>query len=463
MAGAGAGPDGQRRGAGPDGRRGGAGPGSPPGHAVAAPRAGRLLSVDLARLVALLGMFASHLVLPLRADAPGGVDGLFQVVAGRSSALFALLAGVSLAIVTRDLHAAGRSTASGRTPSTSARRGPSTSAGSSGGPTSAGGRSGPASHRRRLLVRAAAVGTIGLLLGLLDSGIAVILVYYAVLFCCALPVLTWRAPALAALAVGWGLLSPLVSMLIRPALPPTTYQIPSLVSLRDPVRLLSELVVTGYYPVLTWATYLFAGLAVGRLLAPGGTALSDARVPARRGALLTLLGLTLAALPLAASRLITGSEQVRQVLVETSGSGSWETLAVDLRRGFYGVHPEGSPWWLGVWVPHSGSITDLAHTTGCALLVLGLCWWAVRLLPRLPWSLLAGAGAMTLTLYSLHVVVLGSPAGEPGRALARGSDSALALHVTLALAIGVVFAVLRRPGPVEQGVRWLTTSLAPPK
>ncbi|QFG67976.1 heparan-alpha-glucosaminide N-acetyltransferase domain-containing protein [Ornithinimicrobium pratense] len=392
------------------------------------------MSVDLARLLALLGMFASHLILPLRADA--GVDGLFQVVAGRSSALFALLAGVSLAIVTRDLHAGGGGPAGSRTAN-------------------------PAWHRHRLLVRAAAVGAVGLVLGLLDSGIAVILVYYAVLFCCALPVLTWRAPALAALAMTWGLVSPLLSMMARPALPSTTYQVPSLVSLRDPVQLLSELLVTGYYPVLTWATYLFAGLAVGRLLAPGGTVLSDARVSSRLGAILTLLGLLLAAVPLVVSRMLTGSEQVRQALVETSGAASWTHLSVELRSGFYGVHPEGTSWWLGVWVPHSGSIADLAHTTGCALLALGLCWWAVRLLPRLPWQLVAGAGAMTLTLYTLHVAVLGSPWGEPGRALARGSQTALVLHAALALMVGVVFAALRRPGPLEHGLRWLTAVAVP--
>lgn len=415
---------------------------------MAARRGGRLLSVDLARLLALLGMFASHLILPLRADAPGGVDGLFQVVAGRSSALFALLAGVSLAIVTRNLHAGGSGAAGRRTTRSDTAGHPTTDA---------------AWHRRRLLVRAAAVGAIGLVLGLLDSGIAVILVYYAALFCCALPVLAWRAPSLAALAVGWGLLSPLLSMVLRPALPPTTYQVPSLFSLLDPVRLFSELVVTGYYPVLTWATYLFAGLAVGRLLAPGGTVLSDARVPRRQGAMLTMLGLSLAALPLAVSRLLTGSEQVRRALVETSGNGSWPQLSVELRRGFYGVHPEGSSWWLGVWVPHSGSIADLAHTTGCALLVLGLCWWAVRLLPRLPWQLLAGAGAMTLTLYTLHVAILGSPLGEPGRALARGSQTALALHTAISLMIGVAFAVLRRPGPLEHALRRLTTQAVPPR
>lgn len=384
--------------------------------------------MDLARLLALLGMFVTHLVIPVPGDGPGGVDGLFQLAAGRSSALFALLAGVSLAIVTRGL-LAGR----------------------------------PRGHRRRLVVRAGAIAALGLALGLLDSGIAVILVYYGVLFCCALPVLTWRAPALAALAVGWGLLSPVASLLVRPALPPTTYQVPSLLSLLDPGQLLTELLVTGYYPVLTWATYLFAGLAVGRLLAPGGTVLADDRVPVRLGLGLTGVGLVLAVVPLVVSRALTGRADVRQALVDSAGAGGWDQLAVDLRRGLYGVHPEGSSWWLGVWAPHSGSVADLAHTTGTALLVLGLCWAVVRLLPGLPWRLLAGAGAMTLTLYTLHVVVLGSPLGDPGEPLARGTEHAVLWHTALALAVGAAFAAARRPGPLEDGVRRLTALAGPPR
>lgn len=381
-------------------------------------RGGRLLAVDLARLVALLGMFATHLIVPVPSSDRGGVDGLFQLAAGRSSALFALLAGVSLALVTRRVVSGG--------------------------------------VRGRLLVRAAAIAGIGLLLGLLESGVAVILVYYGVLFCCALPVLTWRAPALAALAVAWGLLSPVLSLLLRPFLPYPTYQVPSVLSLQDPGQLLSELLVTGYYPVLTWATYLFAGLAVGRLLAPRGAVLSDHTVPPRLGAGLVLVGLGLATASLVLSERLTSSRGIRQTLLETSTGGTWGTLAVEMRRGFYGVHPEGSAWWLGVWAPHSGSIVDLAHTTGSALLVLGLSWAAVRLLPQLPWRLISGAGAMTLTLYTAHVLVLGSPLGEPGGALARGSERALLLHSTLALVIGGCFAYLRRSGPLEQGVRWLT-------
>ena len=41
----------------------------------------RVVGVDLARTVALLGMFAAHLVSPVEPGAPGGVDPLFQGIA----------------------------------------------------------------------------------------------------------------------------------------------------------------------------------------------------------------------------------------------------------------------------------------------------------------------------------------------------------------------------------------------
>src|SRR5699024_9291881 len=101
------------------------------------------------------------------------LSGWFQLTSGRSAALFAVLAGVSIALVTRDR--ADRSV-----------------------------------HRPRvaLLVRAVVIAVLGLLLGAPDSGLAVILTYYGVLFLVAVPVITWSARSLALLALGWGLLSP---------------------------------------------------------------------------------------------------------------------------------------------------------------------------------------------------------------------------------------------------------------
>lgn len=364
---------------------------------------GRIVGVDLARALALLGMFAAHLVHPDDPEAPGGVDPLFQVVAGRSSALFALLAGVGIVLAARSV---GRH---------------------------------PWGARGRLLVRALCIAVIGLALGGLDSGLAVILTYYGVLFCCALPVLHWRARSLGLLALAWGLLSPVVSMWLRSDRPRPSPLVPSLELLGQPLTLAQDLLLTGYYPVLTWATYLFAGMAIGRL---------DLR---RHGGRLALAGAWLAALALAVSALVTRSPGVRAELLADPRQpvSSWAELDTQLRHGLYGTHPTESPWWLGVWAPHSGSIVDLAHTIGTALVVLGLCLWLVALFPRAPWRVLGGAGAMTLTLYTVHVVVQSSPLGATGGIV-------LAVHSAVALLVGAIFALAGLRGPLEAAVTGAT-------
>jgi len=57
---------------------------------------GRVVGLDVARCVALLGMIVTH-VLPAADE--NGVTVAQQVAGGRASALFAVLAGVSLAIM----------------------------------------------------------------------------------------------------------------------------------------------------------------------------------------------------------------------------------------------------------------------------------------------------------------------------------------------------------------------------
>ncbi|ANS78465.1 Putative membrane protein [Serinicoccus hydrothermalis] len=382
---------------------------------------GRLVGVDLARTLALLGMFAAHLAEQEGAG-PGGVSPLFQVVAGRSSALFAVLAGVSLVL------AAPREAVLAD----------------------------PGAYRRRILVRSSLVGGLGLVLGTPSSGIAVILTYYGVLFCSALPVLSWRARPLALLALAWGVASPVASLLLRPLLPDPTLAVPSLTTLlTQPVQLLGELLVTGYYPVLTWATYLFAGMAVGRVLQARG---DGARVTRP----LVLAGGGLAVLALAASALLTRTEQVRTSLLASVGlgPGDWALLDHERRLGFYGVFPEGSAWWLGVWAPHSGSVVDLAHTTGSALLVLGCCLVLVRTLTALPWPLLAGAGRATLTLYSAHVILLATPLGDEG-VFARHTSTGLLAHSLVALLVGAALVAGHRRGPLEALVGGVVSSIRP--
>ncbi len=118
----------------------------------------------------------------------------------------------------------------------------------------------------RLVVRAVLIGALGLLLGLVPSGIAVILAYYGVLFLLALPFLGLRARSLAALAVVWVLVVARGLAWLRAVTCPSTWSAaltPD--SLLTPHLLLNELLLVGYYPAAVWLAYLLAGMAMGRL------------------------------------------------------------------------------------------------------------------------------------------------------------------------------------------------------
>ncbi|MGY1821776.1 heparan-alpha-glucosaminide N-acetyltransferase domain-containing protein [Geodermatophilus sp. SYSU D00079] len=181
---------------------------------------GRIAGLDVARGLAVLGMFGAHL---------GTIEDLSwspstwpAVVEGRSSVLFATLAGVSIALL-------------------------------SGGVTPASGRE-LARARTRILVRAAWVFAIGGVLEVLGTFVAVILGVYAVLFVLALPFLRW--------ARRWLLLLAGVIALAGPFL---VLEIGQWVTAQDRSRsALAALTVTGTYPALIWWAFVLVGLAVGR-------------------------------------------------------------------------------------------------------------------------------------------------------------------------------------------------------
>ena len=213
----------------------------------AAPDRRRLVGIDVARGLALLAMMAVHVV---PATTGGRLDPLHVAFGGRASALFAVLAGVSLALV------AGRE----RPPV-----GPDRWA-----------------DVRGLLARAGVVAFVGMTLGSISTSIAVILVNYAALFVVATAFLGLRARVLWPLAGAWLLLAPVASHLLRQHLPPGPGAVPSWLGLLDPVAFGTELLVTGYYPVLTWTGYLPARPRPRpqRVAAPGRGA---ARAARRRG------------------------------------------------------------------------------------------------------------------------------------------------------------------------------------
>jgi uncharacterized membrane protein YeiB len=373
------------------------------GATTAAPAERRLRGVDAARGVALLGMMTVH-VLPLV-----GFAGLVHsVAAGRSAALFATLAGVGLALA-------------------------------SGGPTPPTGAD-LWRARRATLARGAVVAVIGLTLGGLPTPAAVILAYYAVLFAVAVFVLGWPARRLAIAAVVAGLGTPVLSHLLRQEYgrPPGSNL--SWSSLADPGGTLVTLLLTGYYPVLTWTTYLFAGLAVGRL------PLRRPDVAARVAAVGAAVAAAAALGSWVAVRLAGGEASLAaRVSPDSSVWGRGEEL---FDESFYGTTPVTSWWFLGVPAPHSGSIPDLLHTTGVALAVLGLALLAARRWSRLVLPL-ALVGSMTLTLYTLHVVTL----GVTRTAFADPDAIAWPLllsHVVVAAVVAAVWRLQGLRGPFEE-------------
>lgn len=380
---------------------------------------GRLVGIDVARCLALLGMAATHVLVPR--DPDGSLAFGQALAGGRASALFAVLAGVSIALVTgRGRPVAGASRAR----------------------VSAG-----------LVVRAVLVAALGLLLGTVDSGIAVILTYYGVLFLLALPFVGLSARALALLAAAWLVVAPVVSHLVRPALPERQYSSPTWGQLvADPGGLLAELTFTGYYPAVPWLAYVLAGMAVGRLdLASRRTA-----------ALLAAGGAVAAVAATVVSRTLTAVTPVQQALLAGPPAQDADAAALldRIAAGLPGTTPTGGAWqWLLVVAPHTATPFDLLQTIGSALLVIGVALLAVPVASataRRAVAVFFGAGAMTLTLYSLHVV------SRSRTLLPDGLRDSYLFHVLLLLGIGSVFAAASARGPLERLVGAASRAVARP-
>ena len=189
----------------------------------------RVIGVDIARGLAVLGMFGAHVGVQQSFDWLEPLTWL-DVVNGRSSILFAVLAGVSIAII------------SGRRNGTGARE-----------PLD-----GVAlvQARVRILVRAGLIFAIGAVLELLGTPVAVILPYYAVLFVMSLPFLRWPPRRLFVLAGLVAVIMPVVVFI--PRLPEQAIGF-------GPGQVLVDLLVTGFYPCLVWIAFVLAGIGVGRL------------------------------------------------------------------------------------------------------------------------------------------------------------------------------------------------------
>ena len=373
----------------------------------------RLRGIDAARGLALLGMMATHLLPTFEANASLTPTWIGLTFSGRAAALFAVLAGIGLALSTgKQVPAEGRALGAAR---------------------------------RGIALRAAVIAAVGLALGGLEVNLAIILVHYAVLFLCVLPFLGLRLKALCVWAAAWILASPVLAYLVRPWLlapnPPLKLgHNPKWEDLSTPSQFLGDLFFTGYYPVFQWLSYLLVGLVIGRL------ALSKAVVPV----LLLTAGTAVAVISKALGTAAMESWGGRAALEDVLNAPGYPLDSV-LQVNLTGVQQEGSWWWLASVAPHSATTLDLVHTSAVAAAVVGACLLLGRLADWLDLDLLLplrGAGAMTLTLYTVHVWVV---AGFYLKPLPAGwtEDGMYFAHAATAIIVGMVFVLLKRRGPLE--------------
>jgi hypothetical protein len=335
-----------------------------PPAALAAPSR-RAMGVDVARALALIGMIAVH-VFPAEND-DGGLSWSFGIFGGRAAALFALLAGVSIAFVERR----SRGQLSGRT---------------------------LMADRFALAVRGLLILLVGLLLGHLDTPILTIIPYFGVLFLLALPFYGRSSRVLLISAVLFALLGPALRHLVKghipeQVVPGVDYTL--ITAAQRPDLFTADMLLTGFYPAILWMVYLCVGMVIGRQV-----------LTSRRLAVFLLgWGSALAIAAWSLSKVLLGPVGGVRRLIEATPTMTGDDIAEVLTFGPEVTLPDTTWWWLAAVSPYSETPLNLLHNLGAAVAALGLALLVTRRGGTV-FSPVAAIGAMTLTLYSAHCIVL---------------------------------------------------------
>lgn len=389
-------------------------PGSVDSAASASPglSMGRLVGVDLARALAVFGMYVVHIGPPL--SATDGVGSWVRYMAdGHSSVLFATLAGFSLMLL------AGR-----REPK-----------------TGLAGRQAKA----RIVIRAVVLLVLGTVMAMEYGGV-VILGFYGVYFLLALPLVRLSARTLAVIAASLALVTPQLSFALNSVL---TQSVQQSVNAYDPLHRLSDvgvldLLFTGFYPTITWISFVVAGMALARL------DLSKAAVQWR----LAALGAALTAAAYGMSLLLAGKDALKSTAEDGPSSGgsgpmSGGSGSMPLDGGSF--EPQASSLFTAG--PHSGTTFDIIGSVGVAILVIVAATVAMDRLPRLRRlaTPVIAVGTMSLTAYVGHFVVQSAltGSGPAGPSSTQQSWVPVLMYILGAIVFAAIWSRFFRRGPLE--------------
>lgn len=299
---------------------------------------GRIHGIDIARGLAILGMIWAH-VRPAMYSEGTLAYFLADIPLGRSSALFALLAGISLAILS------GRNVVY----------------------------TGEQLRHAQLRIAGRAVVLLGFsaFLSNFPTIIAVILGFYAAWFLLAIPLLSWSARKLAIAAGVTAVVGPQLIFLLEYL--SFTYEI---FADGGPNAFLYDVLVAGAYPGLAYMAYVLVGMAIGR---------TDLTAPAARIRLL-VIGLPLAVVGYGSAYLAT-STIAPEVDVESM------TYSPDL--GPFTL------WDFLTAEPHTNTTPSVIGNLGFGIALLALCLWLGPLAKHVLFPISA-VGSMSLTAYVGH-------------------------------------------------------------
>jgi uncharacterized membrane protein YeiB len=406
---------------------------------------GRIIGLDAARALAVFGMYYSH-VGPWADETGTWKSFLMDIPHGRSSALFATLAGLSLVLI-----AGGSRPKTGR-------------------------------PMRQAVVRIAIRSVLLLALGswlvAMGTSIVVILAYYGLFFLLALPFIKLRARTLAILAVAFGIGGP---MIIQWAWTSDTSWMDAF-NAKDPLAMWSgeglfTLLVNGTYPGIAWMAYMFAGMAIGKL------DLTRLAIQVRLliiGPALALIGyggawLIGKFLPSADTSAKDASweafDQAWSKALEGKDSANWteaEWKAFDAEHAsLWDLAPDkgtggGTGFdWAGLVAasPHSNMPFELAGNIGVAFTVIaGLVLLLGRFKKLRFWfAPLIAVGSMSLTAYVAHIAAVWYLIDHPTDGTGYMTGWRMwAVFVVAMLIFAPIWRRFFKRGPLEYPMHWAT-------